>query len=761
MQHEIKIPEQLHNLEFKFIKLKKEDKPAIEKDWNTTNNYTYNNPELNAWIRMGNNYGVCGGFGGLVIIDSDSKEVEMALKENLPRTFTVRTPHGLHSYFICNDLEKPIRITESQAGDLGDIQFTGKYTVGPTCVHPNGKIYIVEDALPITEINASEIKFALRNFLDLREIIDFQREEKELLEIEIPIKKVIDLSMLKERGREYYGSHPIHGSRGGMNFWVNPVKNVWHCFRHDTGGGPLSWIAVQEGLIECSEARSGTLKGKMFSKVIKIAEEKYNLKIELKKGEEKKYFNSRNFVSKRLGDEILSQFILKTTNGEETIYNYEKGVYKDNGEIIIKEISNSFLGESCREHYVNEVIFYIKTKTYVSHDIINKDKFLINLKNGIFSLENSLFLPHSPNYFFTNQLPIEYNLENDCPKIKKFLEEILREEDIPIIQELFGFCLWRDYQIHKAFMFIGEGANGKSTIINLIKEFLGSENVSSVALQDFDTNRFASAELFGKLANLYADLPDKAMYSTGKFKMITGEDIISGEKKFKGRFNFTNFAKLIFSTNKVPMARDESGAFFRRWIFIKFPNIFEGEKCNPNILREITTPEELTGLFNWSIEGLKRLLKNGRFSYSKTTNEIKELYERLSSSTVGFAKDWLEIDSEGIIEKDEMYAKYVEYCKRKNFPVVANNIFARELKGWFGEQIRRERPIIDGRRVQCWRGVKFVDVNVDGEVNDDSSLILPKSPNNLKVVKTPDIIDYHDQNSISNFFSKEVKQDDE
>jgi len=707
----IEIPKQLHNPEFRFIKLRNKGKEAIEREWNSTNNYRFAEVELTAWRMQGNNYGVCGGFGGLVIIDSDSKEVEEVVREYLPNTFRVITAHGIHNYFICRDLEKPIRLTQENVGDLGDVQAKGKYVVGPSSIHPSGKIYQVENDIEIAEVDASDIKFALRKFLEIEDDVkDLQKQEKEMLEVEIPISKVINISKLTMRGNEFFGSHPIHGSKGGMNFWVNSMKNVWHCFRHDSGGGSLSWIAVQERLIDCKDARKGMLKGKVFSNLINIAKEKYNLQINIKKDLELKYFEGRNFISKRLGDEILANFTIKTLNGNEIIFNYEDGVYKDNGEVVIKETASRSLGELCKEYYVKEVIFYVKSATFTPIEKMNSDILILNLKNGLYNIENHLFMPHSKDIFSTVQLSAVYDVSKDCPKIKQFLSEVLIEDDIKVIQELFGYCLWKAYPIHKAFMFIGDGANGKSTLINLLKTFLGNENISSVALQEFESNRFATAELFGRLANLYADLPDKAMFNTGRFKMLTGEDVVGGEKKFKGKFNFTNYAKLVFSCNKVPEAQDDTGAFFRRWIFINFPNKFEGENCKPNLLKELTTEEELSGLLNWALEGLERLLKQGHFSTSKTTNDMRVEYERRSSSVKAFGMDCLEEDSQGQIEKDAMYGSYIAYCKKFNVPTLAKNTFGMKIKEYFGDLIRVARVEREGLgRVYCWVGVNFKD----------------------------------------------------
>ncbi len=67
-------------------------------------------------------------------------------------------------------------------------------------------------------------------------------------DIDLNILQEVPLSGLHKQGEEYYGAHPVHGSETGRNFWVNPTRGVWHCFRHGTGGGPLSWVGVEAGI---------------------------------------------------------------------------------------------------------------------------------------------------------------------------------------------------------------------------------------------------------------------------------------------------------------------------------------------------------------------------------------------------------------------------------------------------------------------------------------------------------------------------------
>jgi len=412
------------------------------------------------------------------------------------------------------------------------------------------------------------------------------------------------------------------------------------------------------------------------------------------------YFEDGVFRAQWLAREIMKNVDFITFADTDEMYVYNAGIYRQGGGATIKAKAEQVLGKEATTHRVNEVENHIRRSTYMKRqEIEDKIEFLC-LKNGVLDIQTRELSPHSPQHIFLNQVPVTYNPDKDCPKIKGFIIQMVPSGDILVIQELFGYCLWRDYSLDKAFLFIGEGSNGKSTLLNLLIRFLSREVVAGVALQDLDRNRFATAELYGKLANVHADLPDRALRHTGKFKMLTGGDLIYAERKFKGHFPFVNYAKLIFSCNKIPETKDDTTAFYRRWIIINFPHKFEGENDDPNVLDKIITEDELSGLLNWALEGLDRVLQNGRFTYSKTTDEIREDYIKKSNPVLAFVEDCLKSDPQGEIPKDVLYRAFCGYCTSVGLPTKANNVFARELLRYITVASGQEHG---GRTV--WRGI--------------------------------------------------------
>ena len=257
--------------------------------------------------------------------------------------------------------------------------------------------------------------------------------------------------------------------------------------------------------------------------------------------------------------------------------------------------------------------------------------------------------------------------------------------------------LWAE-PLQKAMLFDGSGGNGKGVFIGAVKAVIGPANICARSLQDLEFNRFATADLFGKRANIYADLPDTALKTTGRFKILTGGEPVTAEKKFGQPFTFVPYDKQIYSANIIPEAPDDTPAFFGRWLIIKFPNAFpEGDpRRNPRLLAELSTPENLSGFLNWALEGLARLRKNDfRFTAGKTTDATREEYKRRSNPIHAFLEEYCKLGPEFEVQKDKLYRAYVEFCGANSFHALQIAAFYTRLVGKF-ETTRHKQP--DGKQ---------------------------------------------------------------
>ena len=421
----------------------------------------------------------------------------------------------------------------------------------------------------------------------------------------------------------------------------------------------------------------------------------------------------------RLAELIFHEFNLHflTTSDSDEIWFYNGSYYEPNGESVIRYWVERLLDEETTEHYKREILGYIKDKNPKKRNIFNADVNLINLKNGVYNIKTGELQEHSPENYFINEIPVIYNKDADCPKIKKFFSEVIYEDDIVVLQEFFGYCLYRRYNIHRAVMLIGDGKNGKSTMLGLLTRFLGKENVSGKELQNIIENRFGIASLYGKLANIAGEIPNKVLKRTGIFKSLTGEDLVNADKKFKSDFDFINYAKLIFSTNTLPRSNDDTYAFFRRWILISFPNTFEGKKCDKDLLEKISTESEISGLFNWAVQGLQRLLKNSDFSYNKSVDEVMEQYKTLSDPVYAYVQDFLTCKTGEYILKEELRKHYTKWCKTKKLPVTPMNMLTLRL-GEHLSEMRAGKTGCKGKQKPAYMNITWKDGVKDTKKGD-------------------------------------------
>lgn len=420
------------------------------------------------------------------------------------------------------------------------------------------------------------------------------------------------------------------------------------------------------------------------------------------------YFEDGRFVPARVGQDIMNitRFVTLKDTGE--IWAYDKGLWKPDGESFIRNVVTGIMGDVSKRSYGEEVVYYIRTVTYVDRDVFNTPENELPLMNGILDMDTNQLRDYSIHDFYTTRLPIYFDPTAACPRIDAFLTQVVKEENVKLLKEIAAYCLYRGYPLQTAFMLIGQGSNGKSVYLNLLKTILGQENVVSVSVQDLEEKPFAPAQLYLKMANIYADLSSKAMYNSGKFKMLTGGDSITAERKFGQPFNFINRAKMIYSCNQIPIAYDDSDAYHRRWIIVNFPFRFDEKTADPKLLQKLITAAEVSGFLNQLIPVLKELIDRGRFSYEMTIEQRRELYKRLSDPVEAFCIDMVAYDADGWIGKKELYTAFCEYCREKNYAVIAESTFAKRLHRVLGPTEARKK--IGDDRIQSWLGIKLKEV---------------------------------------------------
>jgi putative DNA primase/helicase len=367
--------------------------------------------------------------------------------------------------------------------------------------------------------------------------------------------------------------------------------------------------------------------------------------------------------------------------GAEDYYVYDKGVYREVKELVTARMVRDLLMDRyATSNGISDVLDQWQMLIYKPLDELNKNPFIINVKNGLYNVHADKLELHTPDYYSTVQVSANYKEGEECHRFLKFLEEALHSEDIPLVQEILGYLMIPVNKAQKSFVFVGAGNAGKSTLLSVAQEILlGNTNVSNVPWQAL-SDRFKTAEIFGKLANIFADLPSKSFDDNGIFKSITGEDFITVEKKNKAPFSFRPYARLLFSCNEIPKNYgDKSNAFYRRLIIVRFDRAIPMDKRDVHLKDKLK--EEQDGIFMWALEGLKRLLKNNyAFSESERSREELKKYRTESNSILSFVQDNCVLKEKKLIELKELYKEYRQYCEESGLTSVSQKRFSKELQ---------------------------------------------------------------------------------
>jgi len=403
-------------------------------------------------------------------------------------------------------------------------------------------------------------------------------------------------------------------------------------------------------------------------------------------------------------------YLVIDSEDSEILY-YKDGVYLKNGEQRIKTIAQWVLGDTAKAHQVLEVVSAVKNfyAIRVKRDKLDGYIDLINLKNCIVNTSTLETIPHSKDYYFTRKLNFDYNKDATCPKILQFFSDVHKPEEIPLVQEIFGYCLYPTYMYNYVFFLIGSGRNGKGTELNLLISFIGKENVTTKAPQEFSDDPYALAYLYGKSADICGDIGSEPLNTT-ILKRASGMDILNGQYKYGHAFDFLNHAKFVYATNLPPPIKDRSLGIWNRLIFIDFQNKFPlgGPNTIVDYANKLATPEELSGLFNWALIGLQRLKKQGRVSFNTSTADAMRYYDRKANPVLAFVQDCLEYSCDDYKLKNIMRIKFTEYCKKHDLHAVSDQWFTQKLVDAL-PGCEPDRITIDGQKKQIYLNVKFKD----------------------------------------------------
>jgi P4 family phage/plasmid primase-like protien len=368
----------------------------------------------------------------------------------------------------------------------------------------------------------------------------------------------------------------------------------------------------------------------------------------------------------------------------EELYVYERGVYVPAKQYVAARLQD-LADDRWSRHLHNETIAWLLGSAPGLQAGLAPN--VINVRNGILVWKGNRWRlqPHSPELRTTIQLPVTFDPDAECPLYDKFISTSMPDEDTRnFLDEWMGYNLTSDYGHQKALMLGGREGSGKSQYLLVLEHLLGQRNVTSSTLQAIGENKWASADLYCKLANICADISSNELRMTSTFKALTGGDLIRGERKFKDAFEFHNVAKLSFSANEIPATRDATQAFFDRWFVVKFPRKFRGtDKQRENIGLAIAgDPAEMSGVLNRALAALTRLRRSGSFTMGDAMSLAHDEFRRVADTVAMFLADYLASGNSPRSRKEHMFQSYRAWCDANNHQPLSSTRFYPRLREW-------------------------------------------------------------------------------
>lgn len=405
-------------------------------------------------------------------------------------------------------------------------------------------------------------------------------------------------------------------------------------------------------------------------------------------------------IHKAIADLVLLDLNIFILNGDAHIYNDKNGTFErdEDGKRVRGKIRSLLEFEFIEDKIITAIYNLIITDeklTISDRDINRRPAHWVHFINGYYDYKTDSLRDHNPKYHEIGVIPWEYS-EAKYPtthKLKKtgsgLLTEIVGEpllfnswldeaipdiEDQKMLLQYIGYAMTLETTAQKFLMICGSGGTGKSTLLSVIEKIIGRANISSVSLQGLQ-ERFTPSELYLKQANICADIPLSALSEIDMIKKLTGEDLISAERKFKNNFNFKSFARLFFSANDIPVnLSDKSNAFYRRMLILKMDKT--PAVVDPELSKKLES--EIPNIITRAMEEL--YISEGAIEESNNSKLLVKEAHKNSDTVEAFIADRCIIDEKAKTDRGSLYAAYFNYCAYEERKSVTKSNFYKQLE---------------------------------------------------------------------------------
>jgi putative DNA primase/helicase len=464
--------------------------------------------------------------------------------------------------------------------------------------------------------------------------------------------------------------------------WLHPVKSKMEFLNMDAGDGRnqslFNYIlTLQSNDFTVEEARETIRIINKFVLKVPLSDDEIETILRDDAFKKPVFFMGNTFLFDKFATFIKNNnHIIKINN---QLHLYRNGIYISGFAEIESEMIKHI--PSLNRAKRTEVLAYLDI--LIRDNTKAEDANLIAFENGLYDITDDSFVEFTPEHIITNKIRWNYNPEAYSKMADDVLNRIACDDPQirALLEEAIGYCFYRRNELGKAFILTGDKSNGKSTFLSMVQTLLGDENIASLDLKELG-DRFKTAELFGKLANVGDDIGDEFIANAAIFKKLVTGDRVSVERKGQNPFEFNNYSKLLFSANNIPRIKDKTGAVQRRLVIIPFDARFSADDPNfdPYIKHKLRSEEVMEYLIVLGIAGLKRVLTNRQFTTSSKVQAAMDDYEEQNNPILGFFKECEDEDFK--IENEptnKVYKRYQEYCLANSLQAMSNIEFSKQV----------------------------------------------------------------------------------
>lgn len=314
--------------------------------------------------------------------------------------------------------------------------------------------------------------------------------------------------------------------------------------------------------------------------------------------------------------------------------------------------------ECLKPFHISNFQKFIKAQCFIDNMEVAQPNGLINVNNGVIDARSGELMPHSHKHLFRSCSEVDFKPGVDCPKWLEFLNEVFigDQQLIKLAQLMFGYIIigGRPF-LHKAFVLYGSGRNGKSTFMEVLSAVIGENAYSTVSLSNLH-KEFSVVSIDGKLANMVEETPNDEINSEAFKNLVAGGRVQAAHKGFD-EYTFRCDARFIFACNDLPKFKDKNNSMLDRLVFVPFTRYFEEIERDVEIVDKLLG--ELSGIYNWALEGAKEILETKKLPSVDAVNKTKEEYRQETDNVYAWYKNSIEITQEvNKISSDKLYRKY-------------------------------------------------------------------------------------------------------